>query len=116
MCDANNGQCAGGELQDWIDKIFRKRKLMYSDAFICDVMKPTLRALAFMHSEKFMHTDLKPQNIMLVVNASSSSTCSIKTVDFGLMSNGNSGFQSWFFDCPPSGTPPSNFSFLLLTK
>ncbi|CAK0862489.1 unnamed protein product, partial [Prorocentrum cordatum] len=48
--------------------------------FICDVMKQTLRALAFMHGERYMHKDLKPQNIMMVDKGSSS----IKLIDFGL--------------------------------
>lgn len=72
--------CYGGELQDRIDDVFKKHKPGYSEAFICDVMKQTLRALAFMHSERFMHKDLKPQNIMLCDKESSS----IKVIDFGL--------------------------------
>jgi serine/threonine protein kinase len=43
-------------------------------------MKQTLRALAFMHSAKYMHKDLKPQNIMMVDRLSPS----IKLIDFGL--------------------------------
>jgi len=72
--------CYGGELQDRIDDVFKKGKPAYSEEFICDVMKQTLRALAFMHEERFMHKDLKPQNIMLCDKDSSS----IKVIDFGL--------------------------------
>jgi len=72
--------CAGGELQDKIDTLSRHGKASYDEAFICDVMKQTLRALAFMHNERFMHKDLKPQNIMMVEK---DSTC-IKVIDFGL--------------------------------
>eukprot|EP00931_Biecheleriopsis_adriatica_P114956 TRINITY_DN90820_c0_g1_i1.p1 TRINITY_DN90820_c0_g1~~TRINITY_DN90820_c0_g1_i1.p1 ORF type:complete len:757 (-),score=158.99 TRINITY_DN90820_c0_g1_i1:41-2065(-) len=72
--------CSGGELQDKIDDIFKKGQPRYSEAFVCDVMKQTLRALAFMHGHRFMHKDLKPQNIMLVDRESSS----IKVIDFGL--------------------------------
>eukprot|EP00933_Yihiella_yeosuensis_P071088 TRINITY_DN79288_c0_g1_i1.p1 TRINITY_DN79288_c0_g1~~TRINITY_DN79288_c0_g1_i1.p1 ORF type:complete len:585 (-),score=122.13 TRINITY_DN79288_c0_g1_i1:64-1764(-) len=72
--------CRGGELQGTIDEVFQKGKPRYTEEFICDVMKQTLRALAFMHGEKFMHKDLKPQNIMLVDKESSS----IKVIDFGL--------------------------------
>merc|ERR1719220_791602 len=43
-------------------------------------MKQTLRALAFMHDQHFIHRDLKPQNIMLEDRDSSS----IKIIDFGL--------------------------------
>jgi len=72
--------CNGGELQDAIDDVFKKHKPGYGEDFICDVMKQMLRALAFMHGEKFMHKDLKPQNIMLADQDSSS----IKVIDFGL--------------------------------
>jgi len=78
--------CRGGELQDHIDAVFRKQTAeMYSEVFMSDVIKQILRALAFMHSERFMHKDLKPQNIMLVDQAvAGASTCSIKVIDFGL--------------------------------
>ena len=35
-------------------------------------MKQTLRAVAFMHTQRFVHKDLKPQNIMMVDDSSSS--------------------------------------------
>ncbi|CAL1131914.1 unnamed protein product [Cladocopium goreaui] len=72
--------CCGGELQDKINDVFQKGQPRYAETFVCDVMKQTLRALAFMHSHNFMHKDLKPQNIMLVSKDSSS----IKVIDFGL--------------------------------
>uniref|UniRef100_A0A7S1EUP7 non-specific serine/threonine protein kinase n=1 Tax=Noctiluca scintillans TaxID=2966 RepID=A0A7S1EUP7_NOCSC len=74
--------CKGGELQDRIDAVFKKGKAPYDERFICDVMKQTLRALAFMHSHKppIVHKDLKPQNIMMEDRESSS----IKVIDFGL--------------------------------
>mmetsp|Transcript_32031 Transcript_32031/g.70006 ORF Transcript_32031/g.70006 Transcript_32031/m.70006 type:complete len:735 (+) Transcript_32031:42-2246(+) len=72
--------CKGGELQDKIDEVFKKGGKAYDEAFMCDVMKQTLRALAFMHSERFMHKDLKPQNIMLADKESAF----IKVIDFGL--------------------------------
>ena len=72
--------CYGGELQDRINDVYQKGKPSYSEDFVCDVMKQTLRALAFMHSHNFMHKDLKPQNIMLV----SKESASIKVIDFGL--------------------------------
>lgn len=73
-------QCKGGELQDQMDLFRKKGKWPYTEAFICDVMKQTLRALAFMHKKPIMHKDLKPQNIMMVSKDSSS----IKVIDFGL--------------------------------
>eukprot|EP00959_Pyramimonas_sp_CCMP1952_P202746 4240389-Pyramimonas_sp.AAC.1 len=42
--------CNGGELQHRIDDMFKKGTQQYDEGFICDVMKQTLRALAFMHS------------------------------------------------------------------
>mmetsp|Transcript_2486 Transcript_2486/g.5432 ORF Transcript_2486/g.5432 Transcript_2486/m.5432 type:complete len:749 (-) Transcript_2486:70-2316(-) len=72
--------CNGGELQDRIDNVYRKGKPAFSEAFICDVIKQTLRALAFMHANRFVHKDLKPQNIMMVDDTSSS----VKVIDFGL--------------------------------
>jgi len=78
--------CWGGELQDRIDAVFRKKTSpMYSESFMNDVIKQTLRALAFMHSERFLHKDLKPQNIMLVHKPIDGATsASIKVIDFGL--------------------------------
>lgn len=72
--------CNGGELQDKVDILRKTGQPPYTEAFICDVMKQTLRALAFMHTMRFMHKDLKPQNIMMVDKESSS----IKVIDFGL--------------------------------
>lgn len=72
--------CNGGELQEKVD-VFRKTgRMPYDEAFMCDVMKQTLRALAFMHTMPFLHKDLKPQNIMMVEKDRSS----IKVIDFGL--------------------------------
>mmetsp|Transcript_89472 Transcript_89472/g.252023 ORF Transcript_89472/g.252023 Transcript_89472/m.252023 type:complete len:443 (-) Transcript_89472:106-1434(-) len=72
--------CNGGELQDRIDEVFRKKGEPYTEEFMCDVMKQLLRALAFMHANRYMHKDLKPQNIMMVEKGSSS----IKVIDFGM--------------------------------
>ena len=33
-------------------------KAPYDEAFMCDVMKQTLRALAFMHKKPFLHKDV----------------------------------------------------------
>jgi len=72
--------CNGGELQDKVDVLRKTGKCPYDEAFMCDVMKQTLRALAFMHTIPFLHKDLKPQNIMMVEKECSS----IKVIDFGL--------------------------------
>lgn len=72
--------CNGGELQEKIDVLRKTGNRPYDEDFMRDVMKQTLRALAFMHSMRFLHKDLKPQNIMLVDKVSSS----IKVIDFGL--------------------------------
>lgn len=74
--------CQGGELQDRITGVFKKGHTPYGERFMCDVMKQTLRACAFMHSHRppIVHKDLKPQNIMMEDRESSS----IKVIDFGL--------------------------------
>jgi len=78
--------CRGGELQAKIEAVFvKKSEQRYPEVFMCDVMKQVLRALAFMHDKKFIHKDLKPQNIMLVEEmCSGESKASIKVIDFGL--------------------------------
>jgi len=72
--------CRGGELQDKIDDRFKKGISTYDEVFMCDVVKQTLRALAFLHANRFIHKDLKPQNIMLVDR----NRAWIKLIDFGL--------------------------------
>lgn len=78
--------CKGGELQDRIDAVFRKKtESCYTEAFMCDVLKQLMRALAFMHSRRYMHKDLKPQNIMLVEKMRpGAESADIKVIDFGL--------------------------------
>ena len=49
--------CYGGELQERINDVFQKGQPRYAESFVCDVMKQTLRALAFMHSHSFMHKE-----------------------------------------------------------
>eukprot|EP00929_Paragymnodinium_shiwhaense_P119726 TRINITY_DN91625_c0_g1_i1.p1 TRINITY_DN91625_c0_g1~~TRINITY_DN91625_c0_g1_i1.p1 ORF type:complete len:769 (+),score=115.15 TRINITY_DN91625_c0_g1_i1:183-2489(+) len=79
--------CKGGELDALVQEV-RKSKLMDISSWpyrrkedsIRDIMKQTLRAIAFMHSKKVIHKDLKPQNVMLVDTDSDS----IKIIDFGL--------------------------------
>jgi len=72
--------CSGGELQGRIEAVFKHGAPRYSEDFIRHVMKQTLKAVAFMHGARFMHKDLKPQNIMMVDEASST----IKVIDFGI--------------------------------
>lgn len=77
--------CHGGELQDKVTEVRSSRRMdksswPYDETFIRNVMKQTLRALAFMHSQNVVHKDLKPQNVMLVDKVSDS----IKVIDFGL--------------------------------
>jgi len=79
--------CYGGELQDKVDVLRKTGQAPYDEAFICDVMKQTLRAVAFMHTKPFLHKDLKPQNIMLV----DTECASIKVIDFGLAELFNKG-------------------------
>ena len=72
-----------------------------------EVMKQILRALAFMHGERIMHKDLKPQNVMLVGDAPASAGCSVKVIDFGLaeLFGGDRTVSSSFGGAPPSRAP-----------
>jgi len=72
--------CYGGELKARVEAMHKRGESPYGEAFICDVMKQTMRTLAFMHDLRFAHKDLKPENIMMVEKGSSS----IKIIDFGL--------------------------------
>eukprot|EP00927_Polykrikos_kofoidii_P001706 TRINITY_DN10665_c0_g1_i1.p1 TRINITY_DN10665_c0_g1~~TRINITY_DN10665_c0_g1_i1.p1 ORF type:complete len:788 (-),score=136.17 TRINITY_DN10665_c0_g1_i1:54-2417(-) len=77
--------CKGGELQDKVAEVRNCRQMdksswPYDESFIRSVMKQTLRAIAFMHAQKVVHKDLKPQNVMLVDKVSDS----VKVIDFGL--------------------------------
>jgi len=60
--------------------VYRKGQPKYDEAFMQDVMKQTMKALAFMHALPCAHKDLKPQNIMMTEKDGSS----IKVIDFGL--------------------------------
>eukprot|EP00913_Durusdinium_trenchii_P022721 g21337.t1 len=62
--------CYGGELQDKVNVLRKTGKAPYDEAFVCDVMKQTLRALAFMHKKPFLHKEIIAS--------------SIKVIDFGL--------------------------------
>jgi Ca2+-binding EF-hand superfamily protein len=72
--------CNGGELKARVEAMHKRGDSPYTEAFVRDVMKQTMRALAFMHTNRFAHKDLKPENIMMVDKGSSS----IKIIDFGL--------------------------------
>jgi calcium-dependent protein kinase len=72
--------CSGGELQGRIDNVFMRKGEPYTEEFVCYVMRQTLRALGFMHRERYLHKDLKPQNIMML----DGQTSLIKVIDFGL--------------------------------
>jgi len=54
--------CNGGELKHRIEGMHKRGEAPYDEAFMCDIMKQTMRALAFMHSKRFAHKDLKPEH------------------------------------------------------
>lgn len=72
--------CNGDELKARVEGMHKRGEEPYDEAFMCDVMKQTMRALAFMHSKRFAHKDLKPENIMFLEKGGSS----LKIIDFGL--------------------------------
>jgi len=72
--------CNGGELKARVEAMHKRGESPYTEAFMRDVIKQTMRTFAFMHSLRFAHKDLKPENIMMVEQGSSS----VKIIDFGL--------------------------------
>jgi eukaryotic-like serine/threonine-protein kinase len=80
--------CEGGSLMDVMTK--RRRKFSLKEAL--EVFLPALDGLAFAHEQKFVHRDLKPQNILLTAMENGVA----KISDFGLAKSfdkaGLSGF------------------------
>lgn len=78
-------ECRGKDLHHLVEAVFCKRTAhMYSEDFMRDVLKQTLRALAFMHGKQILHKDLKSSNIVLVDElADGANSACIKVIDFG---------------------------------
>lgn len=80
--------CEGGSLMDLMTK--RRRTFSLKEAL--EIFLPALDGLAFAHEKKFVHRDLKPQNILLTAEENGVA----KISDFGLAKSfdkaGLSGF------------------------
>lgn len=68
--------CEGGEL---LDRIVQKKHFNEEEA--CEIIYKLLSALNYIHKRKFVHRDMKPENVLFL---DSSENSEIKIIDFGL--------------------------------
>eukprot|EP00927_Polykrikos_kofoidii_P068092 TRINITY_DN63489_c0_g1_i1.p1 TRINITY_DN63489_c0_g1~~TRINITY_DN63489_c0_g1_i1.p1 ORF type:complete len:1214 (+),score=137.61 TRINITY_DN63489_c0_g1_i1:164-3805(+) len=73
-------ECNGMVLHDRIESVFLRGQPHYGVAFTRNVMKQILRAIAYMHSVRFAHKDVKPQTIGAIDTDGSS----IKFIDLSI--------------------------------
>ncbi|XP_028409744.1 calcium/calmodulin-dependent protein kinase type II delta chain-like [Dendronephthya gigantea] len=76
------------------------KKSTYTETNACLYIKQILSALAYLHVNKIIHRDVKPDNIMLYQKEMSSV---VKLVDFGLARRLENGKNR--MECAPSGAP-----------
>ena len=75
--------CADGDLLGRIKQSIKSGKPL-SIRFVQNVVHQLLGAVAFMQTHRVIHKDLKPENIMLVMDASHPDRPIVKIIDFGL--------------------------------
>lgn len=71
-------KCEGGELYSQIVK-----QISFTEQDACGIIKQLVSALAYLHSQKIVHRDVKPENILFEYRDDLSS---IKLIDFGVAS------------------------------
>jgi len=71
--------CEGGELLEYIAK-----SGVFTEDMASHIMKQILSAIAYLHSQNIIHSDLKAENIMLVQKDDEDFYC--KLIDFGMAS------------------------------
>ncbi|XP_029173409.1 myosin-IIIb-like isoform X2 [Nylanderia fulva] len=72
--------CTGGSVTDLVQGV-KKRGIRLTDDQIAYILKETVEALIFLHSNHCMHRDVKGHNILLTEEAR------VKLVDFGVSSH-----------------------------
>lgn len=72
--------CQGGELLDRIIQAQQRNKSL-TEEYVMGLMQQILLALSYFHSQKIVHKDLKPENVLFQDKSPQSP---IKVIDFGL--------------------------------
>jgi serine/threonine protein kinase len=70
----------GGTLFEQLQRMHADKQ-MYNESKACEMFRPLVSAIAYMHEAGIAHRDLKPENILLTER---DSVASIKIADFGL--------------------------------
>lgn len=75
--------CADGDLLERIKQSIKSGKSL-SLLFVKTVIRQLLSAIAFMQTQRIIHKDLKPENIMLITDKNYPDLPIVKIIDFGL--------------------------------
>ncbi len=79
--------CNGGDLEDYVSKSYKSGKGPLSEEELQLVAFSIASGLKDMHAQKIMHRDIKPKNILLVVDDASRKITKVKLCDYGLSRN-----------------------------